>query len=171
VTLTLHKMGRIHQDLEYIKSFNGHRAPCNVTFDSKKGKYSKVPAVARWTEITPESAAKLEAEGWDGHKHFIFLTGEETEQLVIDIDRKNPDREDHEDNVDGLEFYEDWCGHVSTPDTFTSRTIGGGYHKVYKMCDELRDSIKSGKLKPRVLVDVLYNNRGFVYASRCNAGL
>jgi hypothetical protein len=69
VTLTLHKMGRLHQDLEYIKSFNGHRAPCNVTFDSKKGKYSKVPAVARWTEITPESADKLEAEGWDGHKH------------------------------------------------------------------------------------------------------
>jgi hypothetical protein len=156
-------MGRLQQDLEYIKSFNGHRAPCNVTFDSKKGKYSKVPAVARWTEITPESAAKLEAEGWDGHKHFIFLTGEETEQFVIDIDRKNPDRVDHDDNVDGLEFYEDWCGQVSTPDTFTSKTIGGGYHKVYKMCDELRDSIKSGKLKPRVLVDVLYKNRGFVY--------
>ena len=156
------------KELDYIRSFNGHRAPCNVTFDSKKGKHSKVPAVANWTDVTPEVASKLEAEGWDGHKHFIFLTGESTGQFVIDIDRKNLDRADHNDKIDGLEFFEDWCGQASNPDTFTTKTIGGGYHKVYTMCDELKESIKSGQLRPDVLVDILYNKRGFVFGEGYN---
>ena len=161
-------MDSTQKELDYIRFFNGHRAPCNVTFDSKKGKHSKVPAVANWTDVTPEVASKLEAEGWNGHKHFIFLTGDNTGQFVIDIDRKNPDRADHEDKIDGLEFFEDWCGQASNPDTFTTKTIGGGYHKVYKMCDELKESIKSGQLRPDVLVDILYKKRGFVYGEGYN---
>ncbi len=153
----------IMEGLAYIRSINNYRAPCNVVFDRDKGKHIKVPAVAKWNSITPEEALRLEAGPFAKQRHFIFLTGGKSWLFVIDIDLKKPEREDHLGKVDGVEFYECHCGPVLEPDTLITKTIGGGYHKVYQMCDELRESIKSGKLAPHVLIDVLYDNRGFVF--------
>lgn len=149
-------------DIEFIKTFNNCRVPCTVTFDSAKGKHVKVPAIAEWTMITPDNVLKLEDQGIYGD-HSMFITGDTTGQFVIDIDRKNAKRKDHDDKVDGVEFFEDWCGPVISPDTFTTKTIGGGYHKVYQICDELKSVLKSGPLKPYVLIDILHNNRAFTY--------
>lgn len=89
------------------------------------------------------------------------MTGESTELFVIDLDRKDPDRPDHEGKVDGIEFFEDWCGPVNQADTFTSRTIGEGYHKVYRHTPELGG--QNGRLTPMALCDILFNKRGFTF--------
>ena len=36
------------KDIEYIKTFNNMRFPCDLTFNNEKGKHIKVPAMARW---------------------------------------------------------------------------------------------------------------------------
>lgn len=150
-------------ELDCIKSNNNYRAPCNVFFDSDRGKHRKIPAIANWNKITPEEACDLESGKFSNHKHFIFLTGDKTKQFVVDIDKKDPNRKDHEGKVGGIELFEDECAPISLPDTLTTRTISGGYHKVYQMCDELKDSIRSGKLIPHALIDILYEGCGYVF--------
>ena len=93
----------------------------------------------------------------------MFVVGEEAGLFVIDLDRKNEQRADHEGKVDGIEFFEDWCGPVDARDTFTSRTIGGGCHKVYRYTPELDGKLKSGQLTPLALCDILFNGRGFTF--------
>ncbi len=66
--------------------------------------------------------------------------------------------------MDGIEFFEDWCGPVEAADTFTSRTISGGCHKVYKYTPELDGMLKSGQLTPLALCDILFNGRGFTFS-------
>jgi phage/plasmid-associated DNA primase len=147
-------------DLEFIKSFCDRFVPVKVELDSTKGKHTKVPVISKWTSITPEKSKKYKSKDW---RHFMFVVGEESGLFVVDMDRKNPDRQDHDGKIDGIEFFEDWCGPVSAPDTFTSRTISGGYHKVYLYTPELDGMLKSGQLTPLALCDIMFNSRGFTF--------
>ena len=147
-------------DLEFIKSFCDRFVPVRVELDSAKGKYTKVPVISQWTSITPKEARAFEAGDW---QHFMFVTGEISGLFVVDLDNKNPDRLDHEGKIDGIEFFEDWCGPVEAADTFTSRTIGGGCHKVYRYTQELDGKLKSGQLTPLALCDILFNGKGFTF--------
>jgi hypothetical protein len=147
-------------DLEFIKSFCDRFVPVKVELDSTKGKHTKVPVISKWTSITPEKSKKLESNDW---RHFMFVVGEKSGLFVVDLDRKNPDRQDHEGKIDGIEFFEDWCGPVEAADTFTSRTIGGGYHNVYLYTHELDGMLKSGQLTPLALCDIMFNGRGFTF--------
>ncbi len=148
-------------DLEFVKSFCDRFVPVKVEFDSAKGRHTKVPLISKWTSVTPDQSKDFElTPEW---RHFMFVTGESTGLFAIDLDKKNINRHDHDDKVDGIEFFEDWCGPVDAADTFTSRTISGGYHKVYLHTPELDGKIKSGMLKPLVLCDILFNKRGFTF--------
>ena len=146
--------------LEFIKSFNNRFVPVKVELDHAKGKHTKVPVISKWTSVTPEQSKKFELDKW---RHFMFVVGESSGLFVIDLDRKNPDRLDHNDKIDGIEFFEDWCFPVESADTFTSKTISGGYHKVYLYTPELDGMIKSGQLTPLALCDILFNGKGFTF--------
>ena len=136
--------------------------------DAGKSKHRKVPALKGWTQITPKQSQDLLAtRKFDGHRFFIFLTGDETGLFVIDIDRKNPDRPDHACKIDGVEAFEMWCGPIETPDTFTSKSIGGGYHKVYRLTKQLANCIQNGQPVDAVLCEILHNKRGFMYGEGC----
>lgn len=155
-------------DLAFIRSFCPRFVPCHVKFDSVKNKHMKVPALKGWTQITPSKSQELLAtKKFEGHRFFIFLTGNETGLFVIDIDRKNPDRPDHANKIDGVDAFEMWCGPIETPDTFTSRSIGGGYHKVYRLTEQLAKCIKNGQPEDDVLCEILHNKRGFMYGEGC----
>ncbi len=113
-------------DIDYVKSFCDRFVPIKVELDAAKGKNSKIPLISKWTSITPEQSKRIESTPqYKDWRHFLFVTGDSTGLFVIDLDRKNPERPDHEGKVDGIEFFEDWCGPVNQADTFTSRTIGG----------------------------------------------
>jgi Family of unknown function (DUF5906) len=155
-------------DLAFIQSFCPRFVPCYVEFDARKAKHKKVPALPGWTQITPEqSQGLLATKKFDGHRFFLFLTGDETGLFVIDIDRKNPDRPDHQGKIDGVEAFEMWCGPIDTPDTFTSQSIGGGYHKVYRLTEKLAKCIKNGLAAEDVLCEILHNKRGFMFGEGC----
>ena len=81
-------------DIEFIKSFNGYRIPCNLTFNEEKEKYHK-KAVAKWANLTLDDVSRLEATN-AYNDHSMFIMGDKTGQFVIDIDRKKPDRSDHD---------------------------------------------------------------------------
>lgn len=147
-------------DLEFIKSFNNRFVPMKVELDSSKGKHTKVPVISKWTSVTPEQSNKFELDKW---RHFMFVVGKTSGLFVIDLDRKNPCRPDHNDKIDGIEFFEDWCFPVESADTFTSRTISGGYHKVYLYTPALDGMIQSGQLTPLALCDILFNGKGFTF--------
>lgn len=147
-------------DLEFIKSFCDRFVPIKVELDSAKGKITKVPVISKWTSITSDQSKSFECDNW---RHFMFVVGESSGLFVIDLDRKNQDRPDHEGKVDGIEFFEDWCGPVDAADTFTSRTISGGCHKVYLYTPELDGMLKSGRLTPLALCDILFDGRGFTF--------
>ena len=158
----------LEDDLAFIRSFCPRFVPCYVEFDPIKSKHSKVPALKGWTDITPEQSQNMLAtKKFEGHRFFLFLTGEATGLFVIDIDRKNKQRQDHADKIDGVEAFEMWCGPVDTPDTFTTRSIGGGYHKVYRLTEDLAKRIKNGQLEDKVLCEILHNKRGFMYGDGC----
>jgi hypothetical protein len=151
-------------DIDYVKSFCERFVPVKVELDAARGKNTKIPLISKWTSVTPEQSKRIEsAPQYKDWRHFMFVTGESTGLFVIDLDRKNPERPDHEGKVDGIEFFEDWCGPVNQADTFTSRTIGGGYHKVYRHTPELGGMLKSGRLTPLALCDILFNKRGFTF--------
>jgi Family of unknown function (DUF5906) len=151
-------------DIEYVKSFCDRFVPIKVELDSATGRHTKIPLISKWTSITPDQSKRVEsASEYKDWRHFMFVTGEGTGLFVIDLDRKNPGRADHKGKIDGIEFFEDWCGPVEAADTFTSKTIGGGYHKVYLYTPELDGKIKSGRLTPIALCDVLFNGRGFTF--------
>jgi hypothetical protein len=155
-------------ELAFIRSFCPRFVPCHVEFDVRKSKHKKVPALKGWTQITAKQSQDLLAtKKFDGHRFFIFLTGDETGLFVIDIDRKNPDRPDHANKIDGVEAFEMWCGPIETPDTFTSKSIGGGYHKVYRLTKQLAKCIKNGQPEDAVLCEILHNKRGFMYGEGC----
>ena len=138
--------------------------PVRVELDAAKGRNTKVPLISKWTSITPEQSKRIKsAPEYKDWRHFMFVTGESTGLFVIDLDRKISERADHEGKVDGIEFFEDWCGQLNQADTFTSRTIGGGYHNVYRHNSELDGMLKSGRLTPLALCDILFNKRGFTF--------
>ncbi len=158
----------IFNDLAYMRSFDRKYTPCYVKYDEVLQRYTKVPAIKDWTNITPERSKELlESEEFAGHKHFIFLCGDETGLFVIDIDRKHANRADHLDKIDGVEGFETWCGPVDAPDTFTSRSINGGFHKVYQITEELSKFLKNGKIDEKVLCEILHNKRGFMFGEGC----
>ena len=155
-------------ELAFIRSFCPRFVPCYVDFDARKSKHTKVPALKGWTKITQEQSKDLlVTKKFEGHRFFIFLTGDETGLFVIDIDRKNPDRPDHAGKIDGVDAFEMWCGPIDTPDTFTSQSIGGGYHKVYKITKQLAKCIKDSQQVDTVLCEILSNKRGFMYGEGC----
>lgn len=55
-----------------------------------------------------------------------------------------------------------WCGPIETPDTFTSRSIGG-YHKVYRLTKQLAKCIQNGQPVNAVLCEIFHNKRSFMY--------
>ena len=93
----------------------------------------------------------------------MFVTGKNSEVFVLDYDRKNIRCSHHINKIDGIEFHEDWFGSFDTTDTLTTRTISGGYHKVYKYTEELWGKIRSGQLTAFALIDVLCDGRGFTF--------
>jgi phage/plasmid-associated DNA primase len=103
-----------------------------------------------------------------GHRHFIFVTGKRSGLFVLDYDIKNSLRADHADKIDGIKFGEQECGPLDAPDTLTMRSIGGGYHKVYKLTPELEGMLQSKQLTPVALVDILYEGCGFMFGDGCS---
>ena len=147
-------------DFGFIKSFCDRFVPIKVEVDSATGKHTKIPVISKWTSITPEQSKDLESDNW---RHLMFVVGKDSGLFVIDLDRKDPNRPDHEGKIDGIEFFEDWCGPVEAADTFTTRTISGGFHKVYLYTPELDGMIQSGRLTPLALCDILFDGKGFTF--------
>ena len=139
---------------------------CDAHYDERKHKFTKVPTVRGWTSLTAERSAQL-VDGRPEVEYLMFATGERTGLFVMDHDRLNPERPDHVGCIDGVEAGERWFGPIDTPDTFTTRSIGGGYHKVYQMTPQLAAHIKNGPLVKGVLLEVLYNKRAFMYGKGC----
>ena len=79
--------------LEFIKSFCDRFVLVRVELDSTKGKHTKVPVISKWTSITPEKSQKFKSKDW---RHFMFVVGEESGLFVVDLDRKNVERQDHD---------------------------------------------------------------------------
>ena len=163
-------LSQVSGDLSFLMNDCATRfVPCNVTLDDAKGKYTKIPACAKWTTITPARSRTIAAEPrFTDWRHFLFVTGKKSGVFALDLDRKDPQRADHADKIDGIEFYEAHCGPVDTPDTLTLRSIGGGYHKIYKLTPELEGLLHSKQLTPLVLIDVLCDGRGFMFGDGCS---
>ena len=147
-------------DIHFIRSFCDRVVPISVELDHK-GKYTKRPVISKWTSVTPQQSDELVSS--DNWRHFMFVVGEEAGLFVVDLDKKDISRPDHDDKIDGIEFFEDWCGPVEAADTFTTRTISGGYHKVYRYTPELAGKLKSGRLTPLALCDILFDGKGFTF--------
>ncbi len=98
-------------DMDFLKSLCNRFVPCIVEFDSDKKKFTKHPAISLWTSVSSKEsktlAAKRQFRDW---RHFMFLTGKETGLFAVDLDHKQDNRADHENKIDGIEIYEDWCG-------------------------------------------------------------
>lgn len=163
-------LSQVSGDLNFLMTDCATRyVPCHVTLDDAKGKYTKIPACAKWTTVTPARSRAIAAQRrFTDWRHFLFVTGKTSGVFALDLDRKNPQRVDHADKIDGIEFYEERCGPVDTPDTLTLRSIGGGYHKIYKLTPELEGLLHSKQLTPLVLIDVLYDGRGFMFGDGCS---
>ena len=146
----------LHDEFDFLVLHNGGKwIPCIVKFNEQKQKYSKIRA--KWLTDGHDDGNYGKCE------HIMLETGEETGQFVIDIDRLNPNREDHKGKIDGLKFFEDWCGPVLNPDTLTIKTISGGYHKVFKSSEGISLNLKSGYLDPAALVEILWNKKTYTY--------
>lgn len=66
-------------DLEFVKSFCDRFVPCKVELDYVAQKHTKVPAIAKWTSITPDQSKNIELIPKYGNwKHFMFVTGDST---------------------------------------------------------------------------------------------
>ena len=142
--------------------------PCEVTYDSAKGKYTKTPCISKWTKVTPKESIEIASlTRYSKHRHFLFVTGKKAGFFVLDYDILNSVRTDHADKIDGIKFGEQECGPLDAPDTLTMRSIGGGYHKVYKLTPELEGMLQSKQLTPVALVDILYEGRGFMFGDGC----
>ena len=143
-------LSRVSGDLNFLMTDCATRyVPCNVTLDDAKGKYTKIPACAKWTTVTPARSRALAAQRrFTDWRHFLFVTGKKSGVFALDLDRKEPQRADHADKIDGIEFYEQHCGPVDTPDTLTLRSIGGGYHKIYKADPRARGTAEKQTTHP-----------------------
>ena len=163
-------MDQVADDLKFLMAIpNVSYVPCKVTYDSAKGKYTKIPCIAKWTTISREESIDIASSPrFSEHRHFLFVTGKKTALFALDFDIKNELRADHVDKIDGIEFGERECGPLDAADTLTMRSIGGGYHKVYKLTSELEGMLQSKQLTPVVLVDILYEGRGFMFGEGCN---
>ena len=160
---------QLDDDFAYISAFCSCYVPAAAEFDAQKNKFSKKPRVAGWNTITAEASQKLLADPrFANHRHRIFRTGEDTGLFVLDIDRKDPLRHDHANQRDGVEAYENTLGSIEAADTFTTRSIGGGYHKVFRLTDELTTYLKNGPLMADALIEVLGNKRGFFFGEGCS---
>ena len=157
---------QLEDDLDFIRSFCPIFTPCDAQYDERKHKYTKVPSVRSWNTLTAERSAQL-VDGRRDVQYLMFVTGEPTGLFVLDHDRLHPHRPDHVGCIDGVEAAQRWIGPIDTPDTFTTRSIGGGYHKVYRATPELAAHIKNGPLVKGVLLEVLYNKRAFMYGKGC----
>ncbi len=62
----------------------------------------KRPRIKKWLSVTSEQSAELARHPEYKDGHFMFITGKANNLMVIDIDRKDPDRPDHANKIDGL---------------------------------------------------------------------
>ena len=155
---------QLEDDLDFIRSFCPIFTPCDAQYDERKHKYTKVPSVRSWNTLTAERSAQL-VDGRRDVQYLMFVTGEPTGLFVLDHDRLHPHRPDHVGCIDGVEAAQRWIGPIDTPDTFTTRSIGGGYHKVFQAHPTNSPRyLKNGPLGqgPMHCIEVLGNNRGIL---------
>ena len=122
-------------------------------------KTSKRPLYKGWMKITEEKSAELASQANHRDGPFIYLTGETTKHFVVDLDTKDPLRKDHEQKIDGVEY---WTQHFEEPDTTNTlviKTPSGGYHLIYKY----EKGVTSGELEKGVLIDILSDGRGMFF--------
>ncbi len=97
----------------------------------------------------------------DKLQYRYVVKGKKTRRLVLDIQKKDPSKEAHRWKADGIEFYNFEYGPVTNKDTVTKHKSDGGFYKIYDVNDD-KYHIESGPLYPHVLIDVLYDGKGYV---------
>ena len=135
--------------MEYMQGIFPFFSPASVT---KKGsKFVKKPRIKGWLDVTAELSAELARfPGYRGG-HYMFLTGKANNIIVIDIDRFNPERDDHIGKVDGLKKWDELFPNIDYTNSLIVVTPSGGRH-IYCEYDE---TITSKEIAKDVLIDIL----------------
>ena len=143
--------------MEYMQNKFPRFSPASVTKEGSK--FVKKPRIKGWLDVTEEqSAALAKLPGYkDGH--YMFLTGKANNIIVIDIDRFNPDRDDHIGKIDGLKKWDELFPNIDYTNSLIVVTPSGGRH-IYCEYDE---TITSKEIAKDVLIDILSDNSAVTF--------
>ena len=143
--------------MEYMQSQFPLFSPASVTKDGSK--FVKKPRIKGWLDVTEEQSAALARfpEYRDGH--YMFLTGKANNIIVIDIDRFNPDRQDHVGKIDGLKKWDELFPNIDYTNSLIVLTPSGGRH-IYCEYDE---EITSKEIAKNVLIDILSDGKAVTF--------
>jgi hypothetical protein len=153
-------MDKLIKDTEFLQDLFKRFVPAVVSSEgSHSHKLSKRPVFKGWLDVTEEQSAELakHADYRDGP--FMFLTGKKTKYIAVDLDRRDESRHDHEDKVDGVDYWNDNFVDYDNINTLIIKTPSGGLHLVYKY----KDGMKSGQLEKDVLIDILSDGRAICF--------
>lgn len=127
--------------------------------DGNGQKRSKRPVFKGWLDVTEEQSAELAQHVDYRDGPFMFLTGKTTKYIAVDLDKKDAQRKDHVNKIDGMQYWEDNFCEPDHMNTLIIKTPSGGRHLVYKYQDE----IKSGQLEKDVLIDILSDGKAIFF--------
>ena len=136
-------------DIKFLQYMFKRFVPAKIG-NNAKNKSSKKPVFKGWLKITEAQSNELARHVKYHDGPFMFITGETTKYMTIDVNRKDSSRNDHAGKIDGVEY---WDKHYPDPahmNTLIIRTPTGGFHLVYKY----EDGINSGQLEKDVLIDM-----------------
>jgi hypothetical protein len=143
--------------MEYMQSKFTRFSPADVT--DKGSKIVKRPVIKGWLDVTEEQSAELARHPDYRDGHFMFLTGKANNIIVIDIDRFNPSRPDHEGMKDGLKKWDELFPDLDYTNSLIVLTPSGGRH-LYCEYDE---TINSKEIAKDVLIDILSDGSAFIF--------
>ena len=135
--------------MDYMQSKFTRFSPADVT--DKGSKIVKRPVIKGWLDVTEEQSAELARHPDYRDGHFMFLTGKANNIIVIDIDRFNPSRPDHEGKKDGLKKWDELFPDLDYTNSLIVLTPSGGRH----LYCEYDDTINTKEIAKDVLIDIL----------------
>ena len=147
--------------INLIKSIIPRCFAVKVNYNERKGKFDKRPAITDWQHVVDDVSSSHDT-------HVGFPLGRGTDFIVLDIDRRNPQRPDHTTKVDGVAYYEQHFGPVDAPGAIVVRTPSQGYHRYYLVPKEYREHIRSCTPLADVLIEVLGTGRFVTFGDGYN---
>ena len=147
----------MESDLRFLQDLFKRFVPAKISM--KHNKHSKRPIFEGWLNITAEQSKELAGHAKYQEGPFIFITGESTRLMTVDVDRRNSMIKDHEGKIDGVEYWDEHYPDPAHMNTLIIKTPSGGFHLVYKY----EEGINSGQLEKDVLIDILSNGKGMCF--------